>query len=265
MPVRNDFKPGEFCWIDLNSHDLASSAAWYGDLFGWTHAVMETPGGGPPYAFFMHGESVVAGVGEASAEMKEMGVPPMWNAYVASSDCAATEAKVKQLGGTVTVPTMEVPGHGKLAFFLDPEGASFAAWQATDEGSPGVLVDDPTGLCWTELMTHDTDKAKDFYGKLTGWDFSPMPMGDVDYTILKNQGKDAGGMMAMAGPDFEGVPAHWMVYFAVTDCDATAAKAGESGGKVIMPPTDIPVGRFSLLSDPQGAMFSIITLSQAPA
>jgi predicted enzyme related to lactoylglutathione lyase len=52
----------------------------------------------------------------------------------------------------------------------------------------------------------------------------------------------------------------WGIYITVDDVDATARKAEELGGKVLMPPTDIPkVGRFSTLMDPQGVMFSVIT------
>ena len=43
MPIRKDFKTGEFCWIDLAAHDLKAAAAWYGELFGWK-AVNLTPG-----------------------------------------------------------------------------------------------------------------------------------------------------------------------------------------------------------------------------
>ena len=265
MPVRNDFAPGEFCWVDFNTHDLEAAAAWYGTLFGWSHVLMDAPEGSPPYAFFMKGEAGVGGIGQMTDEMKAQGIPPMWNSYINSADCAATEARVKDIGGTVTVPTMEVPGHGKLAFFLDPEGASFAAWQSTNSEGPGLLVNEPGGVCWNELMTRDSAKASEFYGKLIGWEFAAMPMGDVDYTLIKNGGKDAGGLMPMAGPQWENVPAHWMVYFAVADCEATAAKAEETGGKVIVPPTEIPVGKFSCLMDPQGGAFSIITLSAPPA
>ncbi|MCP3914566.1 MAG: VOC family protein [bacterium] len=263
MPVRNDFAPGEFCWIDLAAHDSAAAQEWYGALFGWSHFSMET-GGGPPYAFFMNGDSTVGGVAQMADEMQAQGIPPMWNSYICTQDCAATEARVKEIGGTVTVPTMEVPGHGKLAFFLDPEGASFAAWQTTNVSGPGVMVQEPGSLSWNELMTRDSAKASKFYGELVGWDFAPMPMGDVNYTMIKNADKDAGGMMAMEGPHFEGIPAHWLVYFAVVDCDATAAKAGATGGKVNVPPTDIPVGKFSILSDPQGAVFGVITLKASP-
>ena len=206
MPVRSDFKPGEFCWVDLSAHDLEAALAWYGKMFDWTHMKMDTPGGGPPYAFFQKGEAVIGGIGQMTDEMKGQGIPPMWNSYICSADCSATEAKVREIGGTVTVPTMDIPGHGKLAFFLDPEGASFAAWQSTSDAGPGVLVNEPGGLCWNELMTRDTAKASSFYGSLVGWEFDAMPMGNIDYTMIKNGGKDAGGMSSWMAPSSRASP-----------------------------------------------------------
>ena len=203
-------------------------------------------------------------LGELTPEMVSAGVPPCWNSYVNSADCAATEAKVKELGGQVNFPTTEVPGHGKLAFFQDPEGASFAAWESTTDEGPGLLAGDPCGLSWNELMNREGAKASKFYGDLFGWKLESMPMGDIDYTMIKNAGKDAGGMMKMEGPQFEGIPAHWLVYFAVEDCDASAAKAAESGGAIHVPPTEIPVGKFCVLGDPQGAGFAIIQVAAVP-
>ena len=261
MPVRKDYAPGEFCWIDLSAHDLKSAVDWYGKVFGWTE--MQAPPEGPPYTFFMQGEACIAGAGEMNDEMKGQGIPPMWNSYVATADCAATEKRAAELGATITVPTMDVPGHGKLAYFLDPGGASCALWQAAGDGQ-GVLVNEPVGLCWNELLCRDVAKARKFYGALFGWEFVEMPMGDATYTMIQNGGKDAGGMVAMEGEPFEGVPPHWMVYFAVEDCDGTAKKIAGGGGQVRVPPTDLPVGRFSMVADPQGAGFSIIKLSQQP-
>ena len=43
--------------------------------------------------------------------------------------------------------------------------------------------------------------------------------------------------------------------FAVDDADATASKAAELGGKVIVPPFDAPWVRMTIISDPQGATF----------
>ena len=57
------------------------------------------------------------------------------------------------------------------------------------------------------------------------------------------------GDQAGAGP-------HWSVTFAVDDADAAAAKADELGGKVLVPPMDLPYVRMTVLSDPQGAVFT---------
>jgi predicted enzyme related to lactoylglutathione lyase len=66
----------------------------------------------------------------------------------------------------------------------------------------------------------------------------------------------------MKGAEWQGVPPHWAIYVSVADCDERAARASELGGKLCVPPTDIPnVGRFSVVSDPQGAMFNIIHLT----
>jgi uncharacterized protein len=48
---------------------------------------------------------------------------------------------------------------------------------------------------------------------------------------------------------------HWNVTFAVDDADATAAKATELGGQVIVPPFDAPWVRMTVIADPQHATF----------
>ena len=67
-------------------------------------------------------------------------------------------------------------------------------------------------------------------------------------------------MMPMPAEVPAEVPSYWMAYFAVPDSDTAVAKASGSGAGVIVPPTDIPAGRFAVLSDPQGAMFGVIQL-----
>lgn len=55
-----------------------------------------------------------------------------------------------------------------------------------------------------------------------------------------------------------GLPSHWKVYFAVEDTDTLVSRAVELGGKVLLPATDGPFGRFAQLGEPQRAEFSII-------
>lgn len=115
---------------------------------------------------------------------------------------------------------------------------------------------------WTELMTTDPEAAKDFYGELFHWQMKDMPMEEMTYTVLgPSAEREMGGLMKLP-PDAEGCPPHWGVYVTVDDVDATAQKAVQLGGKLMVPPRDIPnVGRFCVIQDPQGATLAAITYS----
>ena len=115
---------------------------------------------------------------------------------------------------------------------------------------------------WFELMTTDTESAKDFYSKLFGWKTEEMSMEDMKYTVVKIGDEGVGGIMSIP-PQAEGTPPNWGGYVTVDDVDATARKAEELGAKILVPLTDIPnVGRFFVLQDPQGALISAITYAE---
>jgi len=112
---------------------------------------------------------------------------------------------------------------------------------------------------WVELMTTDMNSAKDFYSRLFGWEMIDSSMEGMDYTTLKINGDETGGIAAML-PEMEGMPPMWGIYVTVDDVDAIAKQVEELGGKIIRPPFDIPtVGRFCVLSDPQGGVISAMT------
>jgi predicted enzyme related to lactoylglutathione lyase len=118
---------------------------------------------------------------------------------------------------------------------------------------------------WCELLTTDVPEAKRFYSKLFGWTLEPAPMPGVEYTLVKYGGEQMGGIMSMP-PGCEGMPPSWGIYVTVADVDATAKLTVEMGGKVLVPPQDIPqVGRFCVLQDPQGATIKAITYVQQAA
>ena len=86
---------------------------------------------------------------------------------------------------------------------------------------------------WNELMTSDPGPCKAFFGAVLGWTSRDMDMGEGGtYTILKSNGTDIGGMFKMKGPQFEGVPPHWMGYIAVDDGNAAVAKVVGAGGAI---------------------------------
>jgi predicted enzyme related to lactoylglutathione lyase len=113
---------------------------------------------------------------------------------------------------------------------------------------------------WSELTTTDPKAAEGFYKSVVGWTSEPFPGAGMPYTIWKVGDKGIGGMMAIT-PEMKaaGVPPNWVFYVGVHDADAAAARAKSLGGRIEVPPSDIPdVGRFAILSDPQGAHFAIL-------
>lgn len=114
--------------------------------------------------------------------------------------------------------------------------------------------------CWFELGTTDQSAAKQFYGELFGWSAQDYPMGPDDfYTMLRLNGRDAGAVYTLPAKLVEqGVVAHWNVYFAAPDVDASAARISELGDALIQPPFDVmDAGRMAICKDPGGAMFSL--------
>jgi predicted enzyme related to lactoylglutathione lyase len=115
-------------------------------------------------------------------------------------------------------------------------------------------------FCWAELLTRDLAQAKRFYSDLIGWQMKEDSHGPMAYTVLSPPGaqQPVGGMMQMAGPQFEGVPPHWMPYILVQNVDDRARRCEQLGGKIKVPPMDIPnIGRFCVIEDPTGAVVSL--------
>jgi hypothetical protein len=115
-------------------------------------------------------------------------------------------------------------------------------------------------FAWYELMTTDPKAAEGFYTKVVGWGTEPFPGMETPYTMWMNGKQPVGGLMEIpAEAKAGGAPPNWLLYVAVGDADAAVAKAQSLGGKVETGPQDVPgVGRFAVLSDPQGAVFAIL-------
>jgi uncharacterized protein len=118
---------------------------------------------------------------------------------------------------------------------------------------------------WYELLTTDADAAADFYGAVIGWRSEGSGQADVDYRFFFAAGSTdktggVGGYMAIT-PDMAagGAVPVWLGYIAVDDVDSSAAKIAAAGGTVLMEPQDIPdVGRFAMVTDPQGVPFYVM-------
>jgi predicted enzyme related to lactoylglutathione lyase len=233
--------------------DLEGARKFYGELFGWSFLVGPAEMG--YYTMCKLGEANAAGMG---LKPKDAPYPTVWSIYFKSEDINASVAAVKANGGQITVEPMDVMGEGHMAVCLDPTGAAFGFWQ--DGRHTGAQVaDEPGAMTWAEVCTRDGAKARDFYAKVL--DSQPKPMPGMEYWTLEKNGDAKCGVMHMDDKFPKEVPAHWAVYFAVKDTEASVEIVKKNGGQLRHGPFDTPYGRIAVVSDPYGAVFSIIKLS----
>jgi predicted enzyme related to lactoylglutathione lyase len=277
---RDGYPPGVPCWVDTSQPDPAAAVDFYGALFGWEFEDrMPADAAGHYFVATLRGRDVAA----VGSQPDESPPTPVWNTYVwveSADDIAAT---AKDAGGTVLVEPFDILDAGRMAVLADPSGAVFSVWQA-NEHRGAQLVNEPGTWNWSDLNTRDLEGSKAFYGALFGWQASTVSFGELDGTMWRLPGygdvlekiepglrrrqaqqgvpagfEDAiGWMMPMTSGQYpEDVASHWSVTFAVDDADAVAAKAVELGGKIIVTPFDAGPVRVAVLSDPQGAVFTV--------
>lgn len=259
MPEISSQAPGAFCWIELNTTDVAAAKQFYQTLFDW-QAVDSPAGPDMVYTTLSLRDLEVGAMCELQAESKANGVPAHWMPYVASLSADASAVKAAELGGTVLADAFDVMDAGRMAILRDPQGATICVWQANQ--SKGIRLEGEAGtFCWGELWTTDIPAATAFYTGLFGWGTKSGSGGaPANYTEWQVGEQSIGGMLAIE-PEMGPVPPNWLPYFMVDDCDASAAKASAAGGQILMQPMDIPtVGRFAVIQDPQGASFAVIKL-----
>jgi predicted enzyme related to lactoylglutathione lyase len=120
------------------------------------------------------------------------------------------------------------------------------------------MTDKVCKFSWYELMTSDIDAAERFYGSVVGWTGSEFGNNEMRYRVMSAEGLGIGGIMGI--PEGAGFPPCWVGYIGVPDTDAGAEQVKSAGGSICKDPADIPeVGRFAVVTDPQGAMFHLIT------
>lgn len=122
------------------------------------------------------------------------------------------------------------------------------------------MVDYRGRFVWYELMTSDVAAATAFYGKVLGWGVQDASMPGLAYTFFTVNNTFACGLMGFPeGVAQAGRAPQWIGYVAVDDVDACVDEVVRLGGTVHVPPRDVlNISRFSIVADPQGALFAVI-------
>ncbi len=246
---------GTFCWVDLETTDVAAAKVFYGSLYGWE--MEDIPAGEGTYTMCRLDGHDVAAMYEPLGE--ERAASPHWNSHISVDDLDTATEKAKDLGANVIAGPLDVRDTGRLTAIQDPTGALVYLWQPKSDSTIGArLVNEPGTWTWNELATRDPDGARAFYGELFGWGSDELVEGQYFGFTL---GELLIGSMRTMVNDPPQAPPSWMPYFVVPGCDEAAGRVQELGGEVLVLPTDIPAGRFAVIRDPTG----IVEIPEGPA
>lgn len=117
----------------------------------------------------------------------------------------------------------------------------------------------PGSFCWPELATPDLAKAKAFYSGLFGWAPVDVPSAGGTYTMMQLRGLDVAACRTLSEDEKrQGIPSYFMTYVSTVSADASAARAKELRGKVLMGPFDVEgIGRMAVIQDPEGVVSAL--------
>src|SRR5215469_10245358 len=255
MTTTTQNKPGSFCWMELATSDQSAAKKFYSDLFGWT--VDDAPMAPDEfYSMFKLDGKDAAAAYTLRQDQREQGVPPHWMIYIATENADESARRAQDLGGTVIAPPFDVMDIGRMAVIQDPTGAMFCVWQAKKQS--GISARNSDGaFCWADLNTSDVARAVNFYSQLFGWKLEKGESDPSGYLHIKNGDEYIGGIPPAEHQD-PNTPPSWLLYFETSNCDASVEKAKRHGAQVCFGPVSMEnVGRFAVLTDPQGAAFSV--------
>lgn len=248
--------PSPFVWYELMTTDLPAATRFYSQVLGWQTEVADM---GFPYTLVSAAGKQLAGMMTLPADAAAAGAPPAWSGYVGVAHCDAAVSSAKAAGATVVAGPQDIPGVGRFATLIDPQGAAFVAFQ--DFGSTPLQASPPSTpgtVGWHELLTTDSEDALGWYGRQFGWKADEaLDMGEMGmYRMFTTGGTAAGGIMNR--PPEMPVSA-WMFYFNADAIDAAVTRVESAGGKVCMGPMEVPGGSWVVnCSDPQGVMFALV-------
>ena len=253
MAVVRKYSPGEYCWTDLGTTNVASAKKFYRSIFGSKMTDFPMGAGDAKYSILSVDGKDTCGLYPMASEQKK--APPVWLPYISVKSVADTAKKAKTAGGKICAAPTDVMDKGRMAVLQDPAGAAFAIWQP-GKRKGAELNDTPGTVCWHDLNTSKPAAAGKFYAKVFGWKTSGEEYGGNEYHLFKLGKKNVCGMWPSP---MKKLPPSWVTYWQVSDCAKSVAKVKRLGGRIIMGTTPVPgMCRFAIVRDPQGATFGIL-------
>ncbi len=221
--------PGEFCWMDLKTRDMAGTAAFFSHTLGWRFALDEDDWR-KATKITVDGHRI-GGVSDLANPLYPPGTPAHIAYYLAVDDVGRRAEAAVANGARLVVPPFEAGDQGFLATLVDPFGAVFSLWQPRRFAGwefPGGLAGAPRRMV---LACDRPDEARRFYGETTG-----TPLRCADFVAA------------------DGSAPQWELVVEVDDLDGVIARAGDHASVTRSGEAGRRVVR---LSSPEGLTFLV--------
>jgi predicted enzyme related to lactoylglutathione lyase len=147
--------------------------------------------------------------------------------------------------------------------------AVLAVHAAPVRAETGTAAAETTGtVWWSEIMTTDPVRSRDFYASVAGWTpktvaaadtTRPPNPGEAEYTLFTKNGVEVAGASKIEPADTDTRPG-WMTYIEVANVDTAVIEALKKGGRILKAPfDDASTGRMAIVADPDGIPVGLVT------
>ncbi|MEO1290650.1 MAG: VOC family protein [Chloroflexota bacterium] len=237
-------KLGQFS-VSLTVQDLKVSHAFYEKLG------FEVIGGGEDQNYLiLRSDEAVIGLFQGMFDKNIMTFNP------SEVDVRVIQQNLKEAGIELTTEVETDSGIGHFTL-LDPDGNPILFDQHVEETKPKSQAGK---AAWIDLTVDDAETVRDFYQAVIGWQPQAVSQGDYDDYNMMQGDTPATGICHKRGSN-QDIPSQWMVYFTVSDYDASLEQVTANGGKVLVPTRGEAGQRFAVIEDPAGAVFAMYEVS----
>lgn len=258
MGIRDKYENGVFSWVDLITTEQDGAKEFYSTLFNWDFEDLPVDNQFTYSMAFKNGRKVAA-IFLLSEEKRTQNIPPHWQSYINVKGLEEIVGKWQKHGGVVLSPPCEVMEAGRMAVVKDPTDSSLCLWQAKDHIGAEV-VNEINTFCWSELQTRNRTQAIEFYQAIFDWNIIIEEQPPY-YGMSQVKGNYNCGFFDLSQANLPSdIPNHWAVYFNVENLDASLELINRNGGKSLTPKMKTDVGFLATISDPQGAVLTLIEL-----
>jgi predicted enzyme related to lactoylglutathione lyase len=241
--------PGRAVWYELVTTDLERAKRFYGGLFGWTFRDVEIGRG--RYAIASRDGEQVGSIFQPRDG--SLGNPSQWVTYFSVDRVDEAARSGEERGAKVVLRPVDVPGRGREALLVDPEGAPFALIRPTG-GDPPPREPPLNAWLWVELWCHSPEAAGRFYGGLFNLQPRALEIAGTQYRVLERDEHSYAGLIQLV----DDVRPNWLPVVRVADAEGVAKRAAELGGRTALSPSEAsPPGSAAIVVDPSGAAIGV--------